>query len=254
MRIVVITQNEAFFTPITLKKLVEVRGNEIKAIIFLPHYLIFGSLFLMLRYYFISYGIKFVFSVAQRRLIKFIMNSFFNREPSLNYYIKKFSIPMYNIKRINNKILEKINEISPDLIISLSATEVFNERLLSLPSKGCINLHSGPLPNYRGLFPTFWQLLNGEKEIGVTVHFMNEDIDGGNILLQEKIEISPSDSLSSLLNRVKTTGAQILLKALEIIESNNIITIPNEITNGSYYGLPKRKDIKAFLNKGKKFF
>jgi methionyl-tRNA formyltransferase len=258
VKIVIVTQDEPFFTQGALKKLLEAKGKDIAAIIVLPHYLIFGSFFSMLRYYSVSYGIRFVFSVAVRRFIRFttklIDHLFLSKGPTLNYYIKKFSIPMYNIKRLNNKILAKIEGIGPDLIISLSATQIFNKRLLNLANKGCINLHSAPLPHYRGLFPAFWQFLNGEREIGITVHFVNEQIDAGDILLQDKVKVFPDDSLSSLLYRVKTAGIQLLLKALEMIESNKIITIPNDITKGSYYGLPKREDIKMFFSKGKKFF
>lgn len=258
MKIVIVTQDEPFFTQSALKKLLEVEAKNIAAIIVLPHYLIFGSFFLMLRYYLSSYGIRFIFNVVCRRLIRFIADLiagiFLIKERTLNYYIKNFSIPVYNIKRLNNKILTRIEEISPDLIISLSATQIFDRRLLNLPNKGCINLHSAPLPHYRGLFPVFWQFLNQEGEIGITVHFMNEQIDAGDILLQDKVKVFADDSLSSLLYRVKTAGIQLLLKALEMIESNRIITIPNDITKGSYYGLPKREDIKMFFNKGKKFF
>ena len=258
MKIIVITQDEPFFTQITLKKLVQARGDEIKAIFFLPHYLIFGSSFSMFRYYLSAYGIGFIFRIAWRRSIKFITKLaayvLLIKRQGLDYYINKFSIPVYNIKKINNQVMDKIQQISPDLIISLSATQVFSDKLLNLPGEGCINLHSGPLPYYRGLFPTFWQLFNEEKEIGLTVHFMDKNIDGGKILLQGKVQVSPDDSLFSLLDRVKHKGAQILLEALRLIETKNITAIPNDITKGSYYVLPKREDIKKFLYKGKKLF
>lgn len=240
MKIIIISQDEPVFTQVALRKLTEAKANQIKAVYLLPHYLIFGSFWKMLRYYFACYGIKFVFKIGLKRL-------FASQQ-------KKFPLPVYRIRKITPKIIGQIREISPDFIVSLSATQVFSEDLLSLPRRGCINLHSGPLPKYRGSFPTFWQFLNDENKIGITVHFMNEKIDAGDILLQDYIEIYPEDSLFSLLDRVKITGIQILLKALNMLESNNIITIPNDIEKGSYYRLPERKDVKLLLSKNKRIY
>lgn len=75
--------------------------------------------------------------------------------------------------------IERVREINPDVVASVAAPEIFKKGILGVPSLGCINIHSGKLPIYRGMMPNFWQLLHGEKHAVVTVHEMVEKLDAG---------------------------------------------------------------------------
>ena len=78
------------------------------------------------------------------------------------------------------------------------------------------------VPRYRGMLPTFWQLLHGEKEIGITVHTMVEDIDGGEILRQVFTEVRDGETLSELIVRTKRMGAEAVLSTLEEVRDGSV--------------------------------
>src|SRR5205823_5731761 len=79
---------------------------------------------------------------------------------------------------------------------------------------GCINLHSAPLPRYQGMMPNFWTMVEGEPEAAVTVHYMVEKLDAGDIILQRAVPIRPPDSLHDLMVRSKVVGVEALLEAV----------------------------------------
>ncbi|MDB4851845.1 formyltransferase family protein, partial [Flavobacteriaceae bacterium] len=119
--------------------------------------------------------------------------------------------------------------------------------------KGCINLHTALLPKYRGLMPTFWVMKNNEKYTGVSVFFVDEGIDSGPIIVQEKLEIGNSTQ-KSLIIKTKRIGMQLILKSIDLISNNKVAIIPNDASKKTYYSFPTRKDVLEFRKNGKKFF
>jgi methionyl-tRNA formyltransferase len=89
------------------------------------------------------------------------------------------------------------------------------EAVWNMPPMGTINLHASLLPQYRGAAPINWAVINGEKETGVTTFKLQHEIDTGNILLQEKIEVGENETAGELHDRMKEIGAQLLLKTVE---------------------------------------
>ena len=90
------------------------------------------------------------------------------------------SIPMLPATSVNApEYVAEVRRLAPDVIVSVAAPEIFRADILRVPRLGCINIHSGRLPVYRGMMPTFWQMMHGEREITVTVHEMAEMLDGG---------------------------------------------------------------------------
>ncbi|MGD8238656.1 MAG: formyltransferase family protein, partial [Armatimonadota bacterium] len=86
---------------------------------------------------------------------------------------REHAIPLVEMADINaDESLAWFRSEGPDLIVSVACPQIFGKTLLELPTLGCINIHSGPLPRYRGMLPTFWVLLNNERATAVTVHFM----------------------------------------------------------------------------------
>lgn len=102
----------------------------------------------------------------------------------------------------------------PDLFVSMSFNQIFKKRILSLPPLGTINCHAGKLPFYRGRNILNWVLINDEKEFGITVHYVDEGIDTGDIILQETFPISDSDTYATLLERAYEGCAQLLCEAV----------------------------------------
>lgn len=96
----------------------------------------------------------------------------------------------------------------------------------NMPIKGTFNLHASLLPQYRGAAPINWAIINGDKETGVTTFFIEEQIDTGNILFQEKTNIDEDDNVGSLYQKLMTIGAQLVIKTTAAILSNTIKPIP----------------------------
>ena len=192
--------------------------------------------------FFINYGFKYVINKIAKDNIKTI--------------IKKHGIKHLKIDgSINSeKSLEKIKNLDPDLLISIAGNQIFKKDLINLAPKGCLNLHTAMLPKYRGLMPSFWVLKNNEKETAVSVFFVDEGIDSGDILIQDKIEITPQTTQQQLIEKSKRLGMIAIIKAIRKIESGKFTLIPNDNSKSSYYSFPEKKDVRDFLNKGKRFY
>ena len=114
-----------------------------------------------------------------------------------------------------------VRNLNSDLFIVV-AFRMLPEIVWRIPKFGCINLHTSLLPNYRGAAPINWVLINGEKQTGITTFFINDKIDEGNILLQEKIELNDKITAASLHNIMMKNGANLLLKTIENLKNNSI--------------------------------
>jgi methionyl-tRNA formyltransferase len=141
--------------------------------------------------------------------------------------------------------------IRPDLLVSLAASQIFGRDVLEIPSQGSINLHSGPLPRYQGMMPNFWTLVNGEPQGAVTVHYMAEKLDAGDIILQRLVPIHPSDSLHSLILRSKQIGVHALADAIQQIEQGKVRRQPMDMKQATYFSFPTRADARRLLAQGR---
>jgi len=150
----------------------------------------------------------------------------------------------------NVEFLAKLREKDPDLIISVAAPTIFHKELIDLPRLGCINIHHAPLPRYRGMMPNFWQLYNGEKEVGITIHKINPKVDQGEIILQRQVPIKPGESLDALIKRTKQLGAHLMVEAIEMVRNGRVKLKENRPEEGSYFSFPKREDVRKFRAMG----
>lgn len=101
-----------------------------------------------------------------------------------------------------NKHIDDVIQFSPDIILSVYYRFIIKSELLQLVDYKAMNLHPSLLPAYRGTKSSVWALINGEKETGVSFHYINEEIDDGKIIIQEKLHISESDTAYSLYNKL----------------------------------------------------
>jgi methionyl-tRNA formyltransferase len=148
------------------------------------------------------------------------------------------------------KLREALSEIDFDLIVSVAAPQVFKRKLLELPEKGCINIHTARLPQYRGMMPNFWARLNGEKRSAITIHTMDVDLDRGHILLQREFDLDRSESLDHLIKRTKRLAAGHLLEVLDAIERGTAEPVPPPDVEESYYSFPTKEDVRRFRRQG----
>jgi len=171
---------------------------------------------------------------------------------SVKSIARAHGVPVLNPGDVNDaEFLAELRALSPDLVISVSCPQIFKNELLELPRLGCINIHSALLPHYRGVLPTFWVLAKGEPETGVTVHYMSPGIDGGEIVLQQRVPISDTETLRSLMRKCKLTAADLTLEAVSRFREGSVSALANPAEEGSYFSFPKRADVLEFRALGR---
>ena len=113
---------------------------------------------------------------------------------------------------------ELLKEINPDLIVVVAYGKILPKNFIDYPKFGCINVHGSLLPKYRGAAPIQWSIINGDSVTGITTMYMNEGLDTGDILMQEKIFINDTDTSEELKKKMSVLGAETLLKTLNNLE------------------------------------
>lgn len=144
----------------------------------------------------------------------------------------------------------RIAASSPDLLVSVACPYILKEKLLGLPPLGCINIHHAPLPQYKGMMPTFWQMYHGEKKVGVTIHTMAAKVDEGTALLQEELSVRENESLDSLIRRTKRHGAHCMIAVLRQMARQTQTTLSLQNQPGSYFTFPTPAEIREFRRRG----
>ncbi len=174
---------------------------------------------------------------------------------TLKHFHQQHNIPLIQLEgSINSKKnLEILAAYQPDLFVSIGGNQIFKNDLINLPIKGTINLHTALLPKYRGLMPSFWVLKNRERETGVSVFFVDEGIDSGPIIEQERVEIG-NMSQEELIQKTKKIGIDLILNAIRKIKDDKVVLIPNPAEEMTYFSFPTKKDVQEFKQNGAKFF
>lgn len=140
--------------------------------------------------------------------------------------VKKYAVE-HNLKVLqpeklkNPAFLEELKALQADLQVVV-AFRMLPEAVWNMPRLGSVNLHGSLLPQYRGAAPINWAVINGEKETGVTTFKLQHEIDTGNILLQESFPIGENDTAGEVHDKMKLTGAQLLVKTLQGIADGSI--------------------------------
>lgn len=143
--------------------------------------------------------------------------------------------------------IEIIKNIQPDIIIISNFHRIVKKELIEIPKIGTFNLHSSLLPQLRGGTSIIWALKNGLKKTGVTLHYVTEGIDDGDIIKQKEVNIDFWDTQGSLYDKITIAKFEILYSFLsEILEGKNIKGIPQNHKDATY--LPKRKDSDGLID------
>ena len=259
MNIYIITQEDSFVIPKNLCML-----NQSKKINILGICVINSSGSLSKKKLLIIRGAKFfnlinfIFKALINKILNFLdiifNGSLFNKKRSIKAFSLMNKLSYVKLTDVNNtNFLKFLNSKKIDLIVSFSAPSIFKNKLLSIPKYGCINLHCSYLPNYSGILPSFWVLLNDEKKTGVTVHYMDSKIDNGSILAQEEVNINDDDTWFSLIKKTKLRGGKLMLNVIENFFSYKKNIIKNKVIKEKYYSWPSIKDFKKLSHKRKLF-
>jgi len=147
-------------------------------------------------------------------------------ESAVKKYAVKHGLKILQPERLKNEeFLSELKSLEADLQ-AVVAFRMLPEQVWNMPPKGTINVHASLLPQYRGAAPINWAIINGEKETGVTTFKLQHEIDTGNILLQEKIEIGENETAGELHDRMKEIGAALLVRTIEGLDNGTLSEVP----------------------------
>lgn len=162
------------------------------------------------------------------------------------------SEPASILNHINSvESVNKIKHTAPDLIISIRYGVILKDDVIALPKFGIINLHSGLLPQYRGVMASFWALLNNEPCIGCTLHFIDDSsIDTGRIVATTRLEVNHKCSYLWHVLNLYVDGVQKIAETVELIRQQQPIDYYPQGNSGKYYSFPSEQDLLDFEAKG----
>jgi len=190
--------------------------------------------------------------------VVFVIPRYNKIDESLKKIAVKNGIDFIIMKDVNKKTnIQKLKKYKADLYVSMSFNQIIKKELLLLPKLGFINCHAGALPFYRGRNILNWALINDEKFFGVSVHFIDEGIDTGDLILQKKYKIRDKDNYSSLLLRASNHCSYLLYKAIVSIKDKRYKKIKqiNIDKKGSYCrGRNKDDEFIKWSDSGRKIF
>jgi len=150
---------------------------------------------------------------------------------------QNLSIPVFSWPKVNApEVQETVRSWQCDLAVSMSYDQIIREPLLSVPTLGFINGHAGLLPRYRGRSVINWAIINGETEIGVTIHQLDEGIDTGDVLLQERVPIGWEDDYGTMIPKVAARFPDLMSRTVHGLEVGELEPRPHPAM-GTYYPL-----------------
>ena len=161
------------------------------------------------------------------------------------------NIPVFQPEKIR-KDFERVLQTPCDILITCAYGQIIPKEILEYPRLGCINVHASLLPKYRGGAPIHWCLINGEEKTGVSIMYMAEKMDAGDIIAQEEYLILPEDNVGTLHEKLSHIGADLLIKTLPSIiagTNNRIVQDESKVTFG--YNIKREEEHVDFNDLGK---
>ncbi|MFD5095496.1 methionyl-tRNA formyltransferase [Amycolatopsis thailandensis] len=133
------------------------------------------------------------------------------------------------------ELLAELKEADLDLIVANNWRTWLPPEIFEMPRHGTLNVHDSLLPAYAGFSPLIWALINGEKEVGLTAHMMDADLDAGDIVLQRSVEVGPKDTTTDLFHRTVDLIAPITTDAIELIAKGNFTPVKQDRSKASFF-------------------
>lgn len=163
------------------------------------------------------------------------------------------SLPVYTPDSLKGddfkELLEKIN---PDLIVVVAYGKILPKNVLDFPKYGCINVHVSLLPKYRGAAPMQRAIINGDSETGVTIMYMAEGVDTGDIIARESFPIGAEDDFEAIHDRSAEVGAKLLVKTITDIANGTATRIPQDDSLATHAAKIEKEDCKIDFSRSAK--
>lgn len=164
------------------------------------------------------------------------------KNPSIGAYAEEQGIPTWYIKTPNSRSFQaELRGLDIDIIINQSQS-IIKKALLEIPKIGVINRHNALLPKNRGRLTPFWVLYKGEPESGVSIHFVTEGIDAGEIIVQKRFKVDSKETFKSLVTKNYQIAPQAMIEALEKLKKGDNHFLPNSDQEATYNTVPTFKE------------
>jgi methionyl-tRNA formyltransferase len=256
MKIVVLT-NDNFFSFKVLKRFLVERLPDIKLVVFSSALIgkkgTLASIMWSLKHTGFRHTSFKLFVYGVFRFMKFVCTflPFIENKYSSFLWVKRNGIKYVLTNNLNRpEIVSLIHSVEPELVISVSTNQIVKKEILELPPKRCINVHCAPLPRYAGMSPYVWALANNEDHSAATIHYMEEGLDEGDIIIQEKVRVVRGESAFSLFRRCCLKASDLLCKIVNNIELGSINFYEQDLSERTYFSWPNRDCIKQLRANG----
>ena len=171
------------------------------------------------------------------------------KELSLRDICEKNGVTLFMVDNHNSSSTEGIlRSLKPDLLITAN-TRIIKGNILKIPLKGTVNFHTSKLPQYAGLDSIFWALYHDENKIGVTIHFLKETLDTGDIILQETIPVQADDDLTSLTRKANELGGRLIVRVIERAKRGDLKGAPQDLNERTYFSWPTPSQRRELLER-----
>ncbi|MFD3647699.1 methionyl-tRNA formyltransferase [Streptomyces cyaneofuscatus] len=157
---------------------------------------------------------------------------------------EKHGIPVIIRNRPDDELVERLKEVAPDIIVANNWRTWMPPEIYNLPVHGTLNIHDSLLPAYAGFSPLIWALINGEPEVGVTAHLMDEELDAGDIVIQRSVTVGPTDTTTDLFHRTVDLIAPVTTEALGLIASGQTEFTRQDRSKASFFHKRAEEDIR----------
>lgn len=181
------------------------------------------------------------------------LGSVLGRSHSLQELATRRQVPFQRIGDPNAPShYEVITSHQPEILVSVACPFILKRPMLELPLTAALNIHHAPLPKYKGMMPTFWQMYHGEHSVGITIHTMVDKLDDGLILHQESVPVIHGESMHSLIRRSKRNGGKAMVEILRRFALGETPKAVEPTGGSTYFTFPNAREIRVFRDRGLK--
>jgi methionyl-tRNA formyltransferase len=253
MRVVAVTQSDPFFTGrffASFLEEVEGRRVQLAEVVVLANFN--ESRLALARRLLRLYGLV-DFARLARRYLAARLGDARGVSSTVEAVARSRGVPVRRLTSINSPAyLAELERQSVDVLLSVAAPEIFGREALATAPL-VLNVHNGKLPDYRGMMPTFWALLNGDRQVVITLHEMAERVDAGAVLAEFPLAVRPGESAFDLAARAKeVAGREVARYLVGLTDGERPVPIRTPTERGRYYGFPGRSDARSLQASGRR--
>lgn len=163
--------------------------------------------------------------------------------PPVKVAAQKWGLPVLQPhKLVDEAAIDSVLQLEPDLIVTAAYGQLLPQKILQAPSLGCINIHASLLPKYRGGAPIHWAIIHGEEKTGITIMYMVQALDAGDMLVQKELPIRKTDHVGILHDRLSELGANLLKESLPSLIQGHLQATPQDEQQATYAPNLTRED------------